>query len=105
MPLIELSGSTADELHAAIVATCLMPDPADRADRKWLADGLYRLRIGQRARALADEGHDSAALMAQIAVGSPYDKPADSGTIRDLLKQRRRSLLLAAHVTAVLLIA
>ena len=93
------------ELHSCIVATFLVPDPVDREFRAWLADGVRRNRIRAMAQTLAVEGHESASLFGLIAAHSPYSHPADASIIRKILHSRRRDLDVAAHITAVLLIA
>ena len=105
MPLMEISAATALDLHAAIIATLLAPEPVHREQRHWLADGVRRNRLRIRARQLANEGHPTAPLMAQIAVCGSHDRPADENLLAFLWAKCHRDLLIAAHIAAVLLIA
>lgn len=89
-----------------------MPPPSPEATREFLADGYRRLDIGETAKALADQQHPTAGVLAMVALGYAdpefggrrFDHTADPSTLREATGRVERDLILAAHVAAFLLI-
>lgn len=89
-----------------------MPPPTPEATREFLADGYRRLDIGETAKALADQQHPTAGVLAMVALGYAdpefgghrFDHTADPSTLREATGRVERDLILAAHVAAFLLI-